>query len=208
MIRQIDTLIDSPKLSPKLKEFVLSEFAGEMVSMSVYITQRLCQHEDEWEIARRTDALIAALAPFLHAAIMKDEKVRELTQIITYMTRLVEQVTAGREKLQEEKEVPQNGLSSAVCVRNTWLPSCVPDQKNERELLRRAVARARENGWGGGLDILACMESGWGFDADFVLRGLLDTEYFTEALWPEQTEKHRLGLQLVEDPITYLRLYV
>jgi len=104
IISLIDSLVGSSQIPTDLKWYVLEEFAGNMVFTSLAISKRRCQLEDERDIAYRADALIAALAPFLHAAILKDDKVRELTQILEYFTPLLQRVTEGRKKLAGEGE--------------------------------------------------------------------------------------------------------
>ena len=101
MISLIELLVHSPNVPIDLKWYVLEEFAGNMVFTSIAITKRRCQLEDERDITYRADALIAVLAPFLNAAILKDEKVRKLTQVIEYFTPLLQSVTEGRKKLAE-----------------------------------------------------------------------------------------------------------
>lgn len=80
---------------------------------------------------------------------------------------------------------------------------------SERLLLHRAVKRARRNGWDGGEWTLEVLSQGRPFDAGYVLRGFLAFDDFLAAFWQgENLAKHRLGLTLFEDPLTYVRIYV
>jgi hypothetical protein len=79
---------------------------------------------------------------------------------------------------------------------------------SEREILRLAIKRAQTNGWNSGEGLLALIDQLEDVDAAYALRELLRREYFVEAFWQDNLEKHCLGLTLVEDPLTYVRLYV
>lgn len=155
MIRGIDVLVASAKVSTKRKRFVLDEFIGQLVGYhSVETTERRCFIADSWRLSEQV------------------EYKRVLSDIIHQLE---------------------------------WSDVSV----SERLLLHRAVKRARKNGWEGGESILDTLAQGRWFDAGQMLRVLLTVESFLEAFWQgENLVKHRLGLTLFDDPLTYARLYI
>ena len=80
--------------------------------------------------------------------------------------------------------------------------------RDDAVVLRLALERAQQNGWQRGRTVLRTMAFGYPIDEAAVARELCRSEEFARAFWSEQTEKHLLGLQLVENPLRYLRLYL
>jgi len=102
LIERINRFVLAPKVTPDLKRFILDEFAGTIVFGSIPNTKRPCQFEDERHASKQTDALIAALDPFLNAAIPHEEKVEILNLVIDKIVPRLRGVTRGRQKLAEE----------------------------------------------------------------------------------------------------------
>jgi hypothetical protein len=81
---------------------------------------------------------------------------------------------------------------------------------DELVTLRRSLERARQNGWQHGQDILLTINLGYPVDEEVIARNLCCTKEFAQAFWKDSPhpEKHLLGMELVESPLTYLALYV
>ncbi len=79
---------------------------------------------------------------------------------------------------------------------------------SDLEILKRAVIKARENGWECGEYILEAIRKGREFNPIVAVEGLLCTEHFARAFWGNEFEKHLFGLTLVENPMHYLEMYV
>jgi hypothetical protein len=81
---------------------------------------------------------------------------------------------------------------------------------DEQELLYRIFTRAFTNGWPYKVEILPALEKGLEFDAEIIARGIFMSEEFVRYFWKDSPhpEQHLLGMQLVENPLTYLKLYV
>jgi hypothetical protein len=80
---------------------------------------------------------------------------------------------------------------------------------SKKEVLRRAIERARSNGWWGGEAVLEVIERGLSFDVDIIVRGMCCTPDFAQAFWKDgNPEQHLLGMSLVESPLRYLEHFL
>ena len=120
-----------PKVSPELKRFVLGEFAGEIMCRSVFITKRRCQYEDGRNASKQTDALIAAVAPFVEAAIPQDEKVRVLNEAIAQIAPPLRSATARRETLARGRRAGSRASGHNSKRQHTLSASFLPCTKND-----------------------------------------------------------------------------
>ena len=81
---------------------------------------------------------------------------------------------------------------------------------SDEEILARVIRQARANGWWAGEIVLAALENGNPFDCELIVRGMFMNEEFARYFWKDSRhpEQHLLGMELVENPLSYLALYV
>ena len=81
---------------------------------------------------------------------------------------------------------------------------------DELVTLRRSLERARQNGWQHGQEVLRTINFGYPVDEEIIARNLCCTQEFARCFWKDSPnpEKHLLGMELCENPLHYLALYV
>ena len=81
---------------------------------------------------------------------------------------------------------------------------------DEQELLSLIIERARRNGWEDGQIVLDTIDRRLPFDVEVVVRGMCMEEEFDRYFSKDDPhpEKHLLGMEIVENPLNYLAMYV